>query len=462
MSSSNKKNSAKSAFWTLQAKADEWIDVTPTEEVLRAELSRLQKAFDKCTSQLDSSRLENDLLKDRSIALEDEAKDLKSILDRTNLNLDATSKELDRVKRSSEEQRQSLETTLKSTAEKQAIAEKSVESLKEQMSEAEKQYLSKASMHETEKQSLERRLKVSQGEAKNQKDAAIRFAEDLRTVRENHKQTKKALEKTNKALSSEKELHSKTKKTLGTVATLAETLKVEKQALKRSLAKEESSRIEAEKEKAALTRKLGALTALYDKKQESLRAELGERMNDLEGSNKSIETLQIELKDAEAKLHESSVEAASLKQHMMTMEQGRHELLERQSELQDALDDALGERRMQSESLAKAEELLEKAILERDTLRDQRSAYLQSSEREAELEAKLAEQKAAFEKRLKDIHSILGLKFTTAVKSEVRTIRKAAIAQMPKSLKVPLLQYHHENIHQKHHLQQQRQQVESS
>lgn len=462
MSSSNKKNATKSAFWTLQAKADEWIDVTPTEEVLRAELSRLQKAFDKCTAQLDSSRLENDLLKDRSIALEDEAKDLKSILERANLNLDATNKELDLVKRSSEEERESLETTLKINAEKQAVAEKSIESLKKELSEAEKRCLSEASVHRAEKQRLERQLKVSKGEAKTQKDAAIRFAEDLRTVRENHKQTKKALEKANKALSSEIELHSKTKKTLGTVATLAENLKVEKQALKRSLAKEESARIEAENKNAALTKELATVNALYDKKQKSLQVELGERLTDLEGSNKSIETLQIELKDAEGKLHESSLEAASLKQHMMTMEQGRHVLLERQSELQDALDDALAERTMQRESLAKAEELLEKAILERDTLRDQRSTYLQSSEREAELEAKLAEQKATFEKRLKDIHSILGLKFTTAVQSEVRTIRKAAIAQMPKSLKVPLLQYQHESFHQKHHLQQRRQHVESS
>ena len=125
MSSSNKKNATQSAFWTLQAKADEWIDVTPTEEVLRAELSRLQEAFDKCTSQLDSSRLENDLLKDRSIALEHEAKDLQTILDRANLNLDAINKDLELAKSTFEEERQSLEKTLKTTTEKQAIAEKS-------------------------------------------------------------------------------------------------------------------------------------------------------------------------------------------------------------------------------------------------------------------------------------------------------------------------------------------------
>ena len=38
----------------LQAKADEWMNVTPKEEVLQSELDRLREAFDNCTTQLDS------------------------------------------------------------------------------------------------------------------------------------------------------------------------------------------------------------------------------------------------------------------------------------------------------------------------------------------------------------------------------------------------------------------------
>lgn len=49
MSSSHNNIKSNSSF-ELQAKADEWIDVTPTEELLRAELARLQEAFEKCTT----------------------------------------------------------------------------------------------------------------------------------------------------------------------------------------------------------------------------------------------------------------------------------------------------------------------------------------------------------------------------------------------------------------------------
>ena len=91
------------------------------------------------------------------------------------------------------------------------------------------------------------------------------------------------------------------------------------------------------------------------------------------------------------------------------------------------------------ERLHEAESLLENTVLERNTLRTHQDAYLKSSEREEDLKCRLYEQRRAFECRLHDIHSILGLKFTTAVQSEVREIHKNAVEQMPKSFRVPLL-----------------------
>ena len=384
-----KSTSAGSNSFELQIKADEWIDVTPTEDVLRAELVRLQDAFDKCTKQLDSSRLENDLLKDRGIALEHEVEDLKSTLKSTHVNLEATQKKLFNVKQSYEEERESLRASHKKIAEKQACADQAIISLETKLDESHKQRLSESSLQKVTSQRLEHELKASKEATKKHKDAAIRFAEDLREARENHKQTKVELGETKKALSSEMELHSKATKTLGTVATLAEKLKIEKQNLKRSQAREHSSRTEAESKNIALTKQLTDLRALHDEKQKLMQSELFERLNDLKGSNKSIETLQIELKDAENKLRKSFLDRVSIEEHVARIEQDRHDLL---------------------------------------------------SEREAELETKLIEQKVAFENRLKKIHSILGLKFTTALQSEVRTIRNSAIEQMPKLFKSPLLQ----------------------
>jgi len=436
---SSSKNTGSNSF-ELQAKADEWIDVTPTEEVLRAELARLQEAFEKCTTHLDSSRLENDFLKDRSEALEHETKDLKSILERTNTNLVGTQQDLTSARKAATEERLSLEASLQDITEKQLRAEQDSKALEKELSDAQKQRLSDVSAQKAVQERLERELKSSKGETKTHKDAAIRFAEDLRIVRENQRQTKKDLEASKKALFVEKDLHSKAKTTLGTVATLAENLKFENSKLKLSLAKEQSSRSEAESKNILLAKQMADLKAAHDQKEKSLKLELEQRLEDLGGSNQSLENLQIELKGAEKEIREYAVESASIKAHLAAMEQGRHELLEHQSELEESLEEALDDLTIQTEECASAKNLLEKAILERDTLRNQRSAYLQSSEREAELEAKLLEQRNAFEKRLKDIHSILGLKFTTAFQAEVRTIRKTAIKQMPKSLKVPLLQ----------------------
>ena len=64
----------------LHAKADEWMDVTPKEELLQNELDRLKEAFEKCSTQLDACRLENDLLKGFKTNLETETQQLKESL----------------------------------------------------------------------------------------------------------------------------------------------------------------------------------------------------------------------------------------------------------------------------------------------------------------------------------------------------------------------------------------------
>jgi len=420
MSSSNNNIKSNNSF-ELQAKADEWMDITPTEELLRAELARLQQAFEKCTTRLDSSRFENDLLRDRGTALETEASDLRNLLESTRFGLESTRNELATVQLSSGAENERLGASLRESTERQARTET-------ELSETNNERASEASKQSAEIQRLNRELKSSRAETKQHKEAAIRFAEDLCQAREGHKSTKAALETTTNLLRSEEQKHAKTKETLGTVATLAENLKAEKTKLERILAREVSSRTDAESTNQALRKQLAGL-----------RSQLSERTGDLEGSNKSVEVLQTELKDAEKVLKESSSEQTSLKAHMAAMESGRHELLERQSELQESLEELQEGLGAAGEELSSTRKGLDKAILERDTLRNQRKTYLQSSDNVARLEVKLAEQKKAFEDRLRDIHSILGLKFTTAVQSEVREIRKSAIQQFPRSLQVPLL-----------------------
>jgi len=425
------------------------MDVTPTEELLRAQLTRLQEAFDKCTTQLDSSRLENDLLRDRGTALEHETKYLRYLLEQTHVDLETTQTELTNTKNSSREEIEGLEASVRDITEEKVCAEEEASTLHNQLSETNRERSSEALQRKTEIQRLERELKTSKAETKTHKDSAIRFAEDLRTARDNHNSTRSALQETQERLSSEEKIHSKARETLGTIATLAENLKAGKQTLERSLARERRSKSESDSEASSLRKELAEFRALHSERISALESELSARSNDLKESNKSVEILQIELKDAEKTLQELSVENNSLRAHLASMESGRHELLERHSELEESLEEIQDDLRVANEGLNSTQDVLEKAILERDTLRNQRKNFLLSSDREAQLELKLLDQKRAFEDRLRDIHSILGLKFTTAFQLEVREIHKTAFKQMPKSFNVPLLhQYQHHHSHQ--------------
>jgi len=428
----------------LQAKADEWMDVTPTEEVLRNEISRLTEAFEKCTSQLDSARLENDLLRDRSTTLEKDNSTLRRHLDRSNADLDATQTELETARETSCQEILKLEVDLHTLTEDHHRVKEEMETLQKNSEDSSKKHQEIVAKQATNLQRLERELKSSKAETKTHKDAAIRFAEDLRTVREQHKKTQNELRALSKLFEKEKSLHSKAKQTLGTIATLAEDLKVDKRGLERSLAQEQQKRASVETESITLGKKLGRLERLYC----ATLSDLEEREKDLKASNTSVEKLQIELKDAEKELKEASNEAASLKAHLATMERGRHELLERRSELEEELADTHIDLRLVRSELVTHQEDLEGIIQERDSLRSEKAAYLQSHEREADLEEQLLVQKRSFEEQLRKLHAILGVTFTTVVHNQVQKHHRKIIQQMPKSLKMPLL-------HQQHTMRQQ-------
>jgi len=227
---------------------------------------------------------------------------------------------------------------------------------------------------------------------------------------------------------------------------LAEDLKIQKQGLERSLAQahrdgmaaKSDARINSE-EVVVLREKMEELERFHSTRTNKLKSELNEQLQDLEGSLRSVEMLQIEVKDSERRIGGLSSECNELRNHLSLMEKGRHDLLEHKSELEESFEEIQHDLEIAQERLHEAEALLEKAVLERNTLRTHRDTYLQSSEREAALVLRLYEQRRAFESRLKDIHSILGLKFTTAVQSEVREISRNAIEQMPRSFRVPLL-----------------------
>lgn len=414
----------------LQAKADEWMDVTPKEELLREELDRLKEAFAKCSSQLENSRLENNFLKDREASLERETEELRSSLQNESANLEETKTELATVQKRTCDRIQSLEETLSESEAELRIARENGKALGSKLVLQQQEHALALRQAHAETQRFERDLKASRAETKTHREAAVRFAEDLRAARETHAATKQVLLETNERLEAQQRLRAKAEETTGAIAVLAETLRSEKSTLEQSLVRVRREKTESQSKCADLESKLADMEATCDRRTKTVESELADRIEDLEAKGSSIEFLQAELKDAERTISESCLELASLKAHLAAMERGRHELLNRQSELEETVEELHDD--------------LERAHQEIHSTRDRLETVLDSQISRTDLERRLREQRQAFDDRLAKIHAILGITFTTALRSEVREIRRSAVEQMmPVSARVPLLKNEH-------------------
>ncbi|KAL3931785.1 MAG: hypothetical protein SGARI_004121 [Bacillariaceae sp.] len=119
------------------------------------------------------------------------------------------------------------------------------------------------------------------------------------------------------------------------------------------------------------------------------------------------------------------------------MEAGRHELLEQKSELEESLEESFQDLEAANERLHELEEQLEATELERASLEAHSATFREAADREAALHLQMEEQQLAFEERLREIRSILGLKFTAAIHDGVQ--HNLRNANMPVSFRVPLL-----------------------
>eukprot|EP00536_Pseudo-nitzschia_multiseries_P014703 jgi/Psemu1/298797/fgenesh1_pm.754_\ len=436
----------------LQAKADEWMEITPKEELLRAELDRLREAFSKCSAQLERSRLENDLLKDTVVSLETQASALESSLAietegrsaaRTELahrdaRIASLAKALDESSKALATQRSERDTESRELTEALSEARQSTDRLERELSVA-------ATRSEHERRRWHRELETATNDVATHKTAAVRFASDLRTVREKHEQTQRALDSARNDARIQTELRERAERNTQTIAVLAETLKSDKARLEGRVAAAEKTCEEARAVANADTSSLKERLALAQQRSaehiESLRSELAERLEDLSALGRSHEQLQLEFQTARQTIRETAVETASLRAHLSAMETGRHELLEHQSELEENLEDVHDSLERAHREVHTTREQLDDALAETALLRsnhcEREHNHSASIDR---LEKQLEEQRLAFEDKLAQIHSILGLSFAKAVRSEVRTLKRSALEQlMPAATRVPLL-----------------------
>jgi len=176
-----------SSPFELQAKADEWMDITPKEELLRAELDRLKEAFEKCSTQLDSSRLENYLLKDRERELENESLNLQESLEDSDWALDNSRTELKTYEKSSKELVSNLEIHLNQLKEEAKNSNNLNCSLREELSNERNEQELIVSKLKIEIERLERELKAAKADGKDHRETAVKFAADLRKTRDNER-----------------------------------------------------------------------------------------------------------------------------------------------------------------------------------------------------------------------------------------------------------------------------------
>ena len=204
------------------------------------------------------------------------------------------------------------------------------------------------------------------------------------------------------------------------------------------------------KEVAVLNERVTEIEQFHITRYNKLDTELQEHLMDLDGSNASTEkqgsvdqstqTQQWENHDKEfvKKNQELSSECDTLKHHRVLLEQERQELVDQTKELYERLSETeslLEETMMASHQ---QQQNWKNTTMATTTIHDDKAGVI------AVLEYRLTEQKRMYEDRLQTIHSILGLKFTTAVQTQVEEIHsKASIAikVMPESFRVPLILY---------------------
>jgi chromosome segregation ATPase len=400
------------------------MDVTPKEEVLAAELKRLKDAFEKVSEQLDACRLENDLLKDHKRTLEHDRDHLEGASLAANDAVDKVTAEL--------EQSQLENAALRTAAADReaellaAVAEKDSQLDKARTEIASLRREHEAAAHRNDKlagenKELHEKVTSIQRDNREQHETIARFYRDVEASRSNEAKLQRALEETKLELERQRKGMSEATKTTGTIATLAEDLKVKKVGLERLLSQREQTLAVVQSKEAKATARVAAL----QKRLEEVEASAASRMQYLEGC---LEDQTNSLDVAQEERVKMEIQLTDLKNW-----------LEQKSELEESLDEAFGDLEAAHGRLHELEGALEEAERDRAGLEAQRAKFAEAAAREEALHQKMIQQQLAFERRLEEIRTILGLKFAAAVHAEVRLLKN----ELPVSFRVPLLTAKH-------------------
>jgi len=387
-----------SSWFTLEGKADEWLDVTPNEELLQNELNSTKKALEKNSEELQETSRAVDLLKGHKSLLESERESFQSELKQSKKRLSQIEKELEEANQRNEFLKNKLAATSEASELKTKHLENSLDSCKEELGEAHKEIASlneKADALKSRKEEektgfdaqageLNRVISSLRTQANDQASMIARYEKALRDSRDLVTSLRRDLAEQKREFEMQRKRLVEAETNASAATLFAEEMNAKKTLLEQTLQMKEKALNLSNLSMESLRTSEGTLRKELDAAKK-LAEDRTAVINDLQQSRLASETVTDELKKSLGRLQ---AECADWKEEADRWQQRL------------AVEKAAGEKLLE-EAIGMKEELNRLQALQKD-------AETQSA-REKYLEAELEHQKEAYEHRLHEVREILGM-----------------------------------------------------
>jgi len=448
-----------SNYFEFSVKADEWLDVTSREEILQNELNRAKNELETRSMEILESNVTIDLLKGHKTLLENERESLQNEVKRVKETLSDTMRELENVKDSKGNLEKSF-AAFKASSEANIMAlenalasnQKQLEVTKTQINKLTEKNLALEALNHEEKMKAEKKIQslaetigklnfknsTLEADAKKQAEQIAKIQMELQQSRKREELCRQDLMQQKRCTEQRANELMELKSKMGSVAILAEGLKEKNHTLLRSHhSLQEHLKETKEKNMASLQRE-----AVLKDQIEKERAEYQARMKKQE---EVLADKCDKLEQAEIRIVELEACVVDLKEQLVALSSERESLVCAASVMEDKVRELSEEKEtLEKELQEQAEEVAADLLKAKDALA-----------REEALKKELNRQKAAFDSRLKEIRTILGVSAIAEIKTEIDAVarlcaenphlRRCPSIKAP-NLRVPLLiGFHHKS-----------------
>jgi len=413
----------------FNAKADEWLDVTSCEEILRNELNQTRNILETKQMELLELNVTIDLLKGHKTLLENERASLLAEVEETRDALYKTSKNLEATsstKQSAEKELRELKSSAKSKIEMMELSmnaaelnlktcytqirklEQEVLDIKGAQARAQAEANRKLSQLNALNQKQHQEVVESMAIRKNQVEQIAQLQRALADSRAREEGLRGDVQKQSEMIEQRDVELKDTKNRLGSVSALAQALKERNSSLVLSVvAVQQQLNENTEKCSAGIRREadlqkqveqLNSYSEEYAKKQE-----------------KAIRQSFVKLEQAEDRIAGLESYAEDLKEQFVAL-----------SLEQDVTRARLAEKEAENMELIEEKTMLEERLVEKSKAfeEDLERAYKSMGGREESLRAELEKQKVIFDARLTEIRTILGMTAIGEIKKEISNVGK--------------------------------------